>query len=67
MVKKGFTPEQIFRKLREADVMIGKGETVAQAIRKLGTSDVLTTGGLAVALRLSPHIQHISRPTDCAS
>jgi transposase-like protein len=40
MRKKGFTPEQIVRKLREAEVMISKGETVAQVIRKLGISDV---------------------------
>ena len=40
MSKKGFTPEQIVRKLREADVMISKGETVAQVIRKVGISDV---------------------------
>jgi len=40
MSKKGFTPEQIVRKLREADVMISKGESVAQVIRKLGISDV---------------------------
>lgn len=40
MRKKGFTPEQIVRKLREAEVMISKGETVAQVIRNLGISDV---------------------------
>lgn len=40
MRKKGFTPEQIVRKLREAEVMINKGETVAQVIRNLGISDV---------------------------
>jgi transposase-like protein len=40
MSKKGFTPEQIVRKLRETDVMISKGESVAQVIRKLGISDV---------------------------
>jgi len=40
MSKKGFTPEQIVRKLREAEVLISKGESVAQVIRKLGVSDV---------------------------
>jgi putative transposase len=40
MRKKGFTPEQIVRKLREAEVLISKGETVAQVIKKLGVSDV---------------------------
>jgi hypothetical protein len=38
MSKRGFTPEQIVKKLREADVLVSKGETVAQVIRKLGIS-----------------------------
>jgi len=40
MSKKGFTAEQIVRKLRETEVMISKGESIAQVIRKLGISDV---------------------------
>jgi putative transposase len=40
MRKKGFTPEQIIKKLREAEVLISRGEMVAQVIRKLGVSDV---------------------------
>lgn len=40
MQKRGFTPEQIIKKLREAEVLLSKGETVAQVIRKLGVSDV---------------------------
>ena len=40
MKKKGFTPEQVIKKLREAEVLLSKGETVAQVIRKLGISDV---------------------------
>jgi putative transposase len=40
MRKKGFTTEQIIKKLREAEVLLSKGETVAQVIRKLGISDV---------------------------
>lgn len=40
MSKRGFTPEQIVKKLREADVLISKGESVVQVIRKLGVSDV---------------------------
>jgi transposase-like protein len=39
-MKKGFTPEQIIRKLREAEVLLSKGEKVEQVIRKLGVSDV---------------------------
>jgi len=40
MRKKGFTTEQIIKKLREAEVLLSKGETVGQVIRKLGVSDV---------------------------
>src|SRR5512143_1020836 len=40
MRKRGFTAEQIIKKLREAEVLISKGESVAQVIRKLGVSDV---------------------------
>jgi transposase-like protein len=39
-MKKGFTAEQIIKKLREAEVLISKGETISQVIRKLGVSDV---------------------------
>jgi len=39
-MKRGFTPEQIIRKLREAEVLLSKGEKVEQVIRKLGISDV---------------------------
>ena len=40
MRKNGFSPEQIIKKLREAEVLLSKGETVGQVIRKLGVSDV---------------------------
>ena len=40
MNKKGYTPEQIVRKLREAEVLLSKGEKVEQVVRKLGISDV---------------------------
>jgi transposase-like protein len=40
MRKKGFTTEQIIKKLREAEVLLSKGETIGQVIRKLGVSDV---------------------------
>jgi len=39
-MKKGFTAEQIIKKLREAEVLISKGGTISQVIRKLGVSDV---------------------------
>ncbi len=31
--KKGFTPEQIIGKLREADVLLSKGASIAEACR----------------------------------
>jgi hypothetical protein len=39
-MKRGFTPEQIIKKLREAEVLLSKGGKVEQVIRKLGVSDV---------------------------
>jgi putative transposase len=39
-MKKGFTAEQIIKKLREAEILLSKGEKVEQVIRKLGVSDV---------------------------
>jgi transposase-like protein len=39
MGRKRFTPEQIIRKLREAEVLLGKGLTIPQAARKLGITD----------------------------
>lgn len=40
MKKNGFTPEQIIKKLWEAEVLLSKGESVGQVIRKLGVSVV---------------------------
>ena len=40
MNRRHFKPEQIIRKLREADVLVSKGETVGQICRQLGISDV---------------------------
>jgi putative transposase len=40
MKKKRFTPEQIIKKLREAEVLQSRGETVEQICRKLGVTDV---------------------------
>jgi len=39
MVRKGFKPEQIIGKLREAEVLLSQGGTVAQASRKLGITE----------------------------
>jgi len=40
MARKRYTTEEIIRKLREADVLIGQGQTVAVVIRHPGVSDV---------------------------
>jgi putative transposase len=39
MVKKGYTPEQIIGKLREAEVIISQGIPVAEASRKIGVTE----------------------------
>ena len=38
MVKKGFTPEQIINKLREAEILLSQGETIALVSKKIGVS-----------------------------
>jgi len=38
MAKKGFTPEQIINKLREAEVHISQGIPIAEASRKIGVT-----------------------------
>ncbi len=40
MGRKHFKPEQIIKKLREAEVLFSNGELVEQVCRKLGISDV---------------------------
>ena len=39
MVRKGFKPEQIIGKLREAEVLLRQGSTVGEASRKLGVTE----------------------------
>ena len=39
MARKVYTPEQIIRKLREAEVLIAKGMTAQQAARKVGVTE----------------------------
>ncbi len=39
MVKKGYTPEQIINKLREAEVMLSQGSTLTVILKKIGVSD----------------------------
>jgi putative transposase len=40
MAKKGYTPEQIINKLREAEVMLNQGSTLSAVLKKIGISDV---------------------------
>ena len=39
MARKGFKPEQIIGKLREAEVLLSQGSTVGEASRKLGVTE----------------------------
>jgi putative transposase len=39
-VRKGYTPEQIISKLREAEVLLHQGTSIAVMTRKIGVSDV---------------------------
>jgi len=38
MAKKGYKPEQIINKLREAEILLSQGETVAVTSKKIGVS-----------------------------
>jgi transposase-like protein len=39
MVKKGYTPEQIIGKLREAEILLSQGFTISEASRKIGITE----------------------------
>ena len=39
MARKHYTPEQIIRKLREAEVLIGQGQTTSYAARQIGIAE----------------------------
>jgi putative transposase len=39
MVRKGYTPEQIIGKLREAEILLNQGATIGGASRKIGVSE----------------------------
>ena len=39
MAKKGFRPEQIINKLREAEVLISQGNAIAMVTKKIGVSE----------------------------
>ncbi len=38
MVKKGYSPEQIINKLREAEILLGRGSSVAEVSKQLGVT-----------------------------
>ena len=40
MSVKRYTPEDVVRKLREADVLLSQGVTVAEVVRRLGVNKV---------------------------
>ena len=39
MPKKGYAPEQIINKLREAEILLSQGDTIAIVSKKLGVSE----------------------------
>jgi len=39
MVRRGYAPEQIIGKLREAEVLLSQGATVAEASKKIGITE----------------------------
>ena len=39
MPKKGYSPEQIINKLREAEVLLSQGATLGVMLKKIGVSD----------------------------
>jgi putative transposase len=39
MAKKGYTPEQIINKLREAEILLNQGSTVGEASRKISVTE----------------------------
>jgi transposase-like protein len=39
MAKKGYPPEQIINKLREAEILLSQGQTIGEASRKIGITE----------------------------
>ena len=39
MPKKGYTPEQIINKLREAEILLSQGNTIAIVAKKIGVTE----------------------------
>ena len=39
MDKKGYTPEQVINKLREAEILLSQGNTIGEASRKIDITE----------------------------
>ena len=39
MAKKGYSPEQIINKLREAEILFSQGNSIGEASRKIGVTE----------------------------
>jgi len=39
MVRKGYTPEQIIGKLREAEILLKQGATISEASSEIGVTE----------------------------
>ena len=55
MARKRYTPEQIIRKLREAEVFIAEGMTAAEAARKIGVRTLYSSPEVHGRMAISIH------------
>jgi len=39
MVRKGYTPEQIINRLREAEILLSQGATIGEASKRIGVTE----------------------------
>jgi hypothetical protein len=54
MPHKGFRPEEIIAKLREADVLLGRGKKVGEVVKALGVSEVGSATSCSTARSSTP-------------
>ena len=57
MVRKGYTPEQIINKLREAEVLLSQGNTIGVACKKIGVRSEAPASACQVNTKTKPIIQ----------
>ena len=63
MAKRRHTPEQVIKKLREAEVAIAEGSTVAEAARSIRSADVMEALAELMVFRGVPdHIRSDNGP-----